>query len=208
MPLRSRLFDAFAARPRPPAARIVRSGTAVSGDRLRKALGELGVDDITVDVVRTVFEGHLWMLTPEAFLYYLPALMDSSLTSYQAVSVFASELIGSLTQPSRADVEESLDRLQQLPPTAGLRDPRTADLLREQQLEWFDSGTPTKIFHDRFDDVSATEGAAILTFLEAFRDQHGADFPFDELDTAIERYWARFRSSELPQSSGDEPPAQ
>lgn len=118
--------------------------------------------------------------------------MDLSLTSYQAVSVFASELIGALTLPSRRDVEESLDRLEQLPRGAGLRDPRIADQLRAQQLEWFDSGTPTRIFHERFDDVSAAEGAAVLAFLEAFRDQHGANFPFDELDTAIDRYWSRF----------------
>jgi hypothetical protein len=194
MTFRSQLFDAFAGRPRPPLSRIVRPGTAVNADRLRQALAERTVGDISVHDLNAVFEGHLWMLTPEAFLYYLPALMDISLASYQSVSVFASELIGALTQPSRTDVEASLDLLQQLPPTAGLRDPRTADLLREQQLEWFDSGTPTRVFHERFDGVTATEGAAVLSFLEAFRDRHGANFPFGELDAAIGRYWNSFRS--------------
>ena len=131
-----------------------------------------------------------------AFLHYLPALMDIALNKYGNVSVFASELIGALTKPDRGDVLASLDRLDQLPPELGLSDPAIADPLRRQQLEWFDSGTPTAIFEERFDNLTDPEGAAILAFLEAFRDQHGANFPFDELDTAIDRHWAGFRGSE------------
>lgn len=136
------------------------------------------------------------MLTRAAFLHYLPALMDLSLTRYKTVSVFASELVGALTKPSRADVVRSLDLLEQHPPGLTLSDPTTAGLLREQQLEWFDSGAPTAIFEERFDALDAREGGAILAFLEAFREQHGAGFPFDELDVAIDRHWAAFRGSQ------------
>jgi hypothetical protein len=66
-------------------------------------------------------------------------------------------------------------------------------MLRAQQLEWFDSGTPTAIFHERFDGLSDAEGAAVLAFLAAFRDAHGADFPFGEVDAAIDRHWSRYR---------------
>jgi hypothetical protein len=55
-------------------------------------------------------------------------------------------------------------------------------------------GTPTAIVHERFDDLSAAEGSAVLAFLEAFRDEHGADFPFGELDVAINRHWSAFRT--------------
>jgi hypothetical protein len=192
---RSRLFDAFASCPRPAAARIVRPESGADGDRVQEALADKTVAEISVHDVNKIFEGNLWMLTPEAFVYYLPALMDSALNQYGSVSVFASELIGALTEPSRADVVASLDRLEQVPPGLALADPTTRELLRAQQLEWFDSGTPTAIFHERFDGLTPAEGSAILAFLEAFREQHEANFPFGELDAAIDRHWARFRSS-------------
>src|SRR6185436_893876 len=105
----------------------------------------------------------------------------------------ASELISALTEPSRDDVVTSLDRLAELPPGMTLSNPAVAEQLRKQQLEWFDSGAPTALFEERFSDLTDDEGAAILAFLEAFRDQQGASFPFGELDAAIERHWARYR---------------
>jgi len=163
-------------------------------DRLRELLGTKTSADITNYDLRTVVEGKLWMLTPEAFLYFLPAFLHASLESYASVSVFASELIGTLTEPSRTDIVEALDRVAQSPSDLGLPADMT-DLLRKQQLEWFDSGTPTIIFHERFDNLTHAEGVAIFTFFVAFQEAHGADFPFNELDTAIDRYWVRYRDS-------------
>ncbi len=151
--------------------------------------------EVSVHDVNAVFEGNLWMLTREAFLHYLPVLMYLSLTRYRSVSVFASELIGALTKPSRADVVRSLDMLEELPPGLALSDASMSGLLRKQQLEWFDSGAPTAMFEERFDGLGHREGRAILAFLEAFRAQHGEDFPFDELDVAIDRHWVRFRGA-------------
>lgn len=195
MTLRARLFDAFASRPRPTAERIVRPQAGAEGARVRDPLARRAVSEVSVPDVTTVFEGNLWMLTRDAFLYYLPALMHLSLTRYDSVSVFASELVGALTEPSRDDVVASLDRFEQLATDPATRNPAVADLLRSQQLEWFDSGTPTALFHERFDDLHAAEAGAVLAFLEAFRAEHGASFPFGELDAAIGRYWARFRQT-------------
>jgi hypothetical protein len=193
MTLESRLFDAFTSRPHPAATDILRAESASVDDEVRRVLTERTVKDLSVEDVNNAVEGNLWALTPAAFLYYLPAFMRFCLLSYRSVSVFASELIGALTEPARSDVVESLERLGQLPPGLALSDPVTAGMLRAQQLEWFDSGTPTAIFHERFDGLSAAEGAAVLAFLEAFRGAHGADFPFGELDAAIDRHWARYR---------------
>jgi len=193
MTLKSRLFGAFQSHPHPAAADIVRQEVTAGGDRVRDALAEKPAPEVTVHDVNAVFEGNLWMLTPAAFLHYLPALMDLSLTRYGQVSIFASELIGALTEPSRDDVVASLDRLEDLPPELRLSDPAVSGELRRQQLEWFDSGTPSGIFHERVDGLSADEGGAVLAFLEAFREQHGENFPFGELDAAIDRHWARFR---------------
>jgi hypothetical protein len=51
----------------------------------------------------------------------------------------------------------------------------------------FDSGIPTAIFHEHFDNLTHSEGAAILAFFVAFQEAHGADFPFDELEIAVNR---------------------
>ena len=188
MSLGPSLFRAFTSRSQPADTNIVRQDCANDGRRLREALAGTTAAELSVEQVNTLFEGNLSMLTREAFLYYLPALMHLSLTHYRSVSVFASELVGALTKPSRDDIVASLDTLEQRPSHAA-----TAQLLRDEQLAWFDSGTPTAIFAERFDGLAVTEGRSVLAFLEAFRTAHGADFPFDELDAAIDRYWARFR---------------
>jgi hypothetical protein len=193
--LKAVFFNAFAARSRPAADQIIRPGARPDeSDPVRELLAAKTAAELTDDDLRTGIEGNLWMLTAEAFLYFLPAFLYAALDSYSSVSVFASELIGALTEPSRTDVVEALDQLARLPSPLGLP-PDMTELLRRQQLEWFDSGSPTALFHERFDKLTPAEGAAILAFFDAFQQAHGADFPFDELETAVDRYWARYRNS-------------
>ncbi|MGA1871230.1 MAG: hypothetical protein ACMUJM_22085 [bacterium] len=116
--------------------------------------------------LRTEIEGNLWMIAPEAFRYFLSAFLHASLESYASVSVFVSELVGALTELSRPDVVKALDRVARISPGPGLPDDMT-DLLRKQQLEWFDSGAPTAIFHERVDSLTPAEGTAILAFFVA-----------------------------------------
>lgn len=195
MNLKTLFFNAFASRPRPTATQIIRSVVShYEGEYLRELLATKTSTELTNYELRTVVESNLWMLTPEAFLYFLPAFLHASLESYASVSVFASELIGALTALSRTDVVEALDQVAQSSSEFGLPDDMT-ELLRKQQLEWFDSGTPTAIFHERFDNLTHAEGAAILAFFAAFQEAHGADFPFNELETAVDRYWVRYRDS-------------
>jgi hypothetical protein len=194
MSTKSRFFDAFAARPRPLATQILRPAVSHDGDRLRELLAMKTSTELTAYEIRTEVEGNLWMLGPEAFRYFLPAFLHASLESYTSISVFVSELIGALTEPSRADVVEALDRAARIPSRLGLPDD-TIELLRKQQLEWFDSGTPVAIFHERVDSLTPAEGSAILAFFVALQEAHGADFPFGELEIAVDRYWARYRAS-------------
>ncbi len=194
MNLKALFFNAFASRPRPQVSQILRQDVNYhEGDRLRELLAKKTSTELKDYELRTVVESNLWMLTPEAFLYFLPAFMYVSLKSYSSVSVFTSELIGALTEPSRMDVLDALDQVATFPSELGLPGDMT-ELLRKQQLEWFDSGTPTTIFHERFDSLTHVEGAAILAFFFALQEAHGADFPFKELETAVDRYWARYRT--------------
>lgn len=195
MNLKTLFFSAFASRPRPSATQIIRPVVSHhEGDPLRELLATKTSTELTNYELRTVVEINLWMLTPKAFLYFLPAFLHASLKSYASLSVFASELIGALTEPSRMDVVEALDQVARTRTELGLPDDMV-ELLRKQQLEWFDSGTPTAIFHERFDNLTDTEGVAILAFFDTFKEAHGADFPFGELETAVNRYWGRYRDS-------------
>jgi hypothetical protein len=187
----SRFFETFAARSRPPEHQLLRQAVGADGERLRAVLAASAPPELSIEAIRTVVEGNLWMLGPEAFRYFLPAFLHAALEHYDSLSVFASELVGALTEPSREDVLQSLDRDVQIPTSIDIR---KADLLRAQQLEWFDSGTPVAIFRERVDGLTDAEGAAVLAFLVAFKDAHGADFPFDELQIAIDRHWARYHS--------------
>lgn len=192
MTARARLFQAFALRARPPAGQILRQVAAGNGDRLRQLLAAKTSEELSPTDIRTEVEGNLWMLASEGFRYFIPSFLDASLNAYSSVSVFASELIGALTEPSREAIISGVNRASQALPELGLSIDGL-DGAREQQLEWFDSGAPDAIFHDRFDDLTTAEGAVVLEFLIAFQQRHGRDFPFDELQTAIVHHWSRYR---------------
>ncbi|TVR82562.1 MAG: hypothetical protein EA405_06300 [Rhodospirillales bacterium] len=191
MTLKTRFFDAFASRPRPSGDEILRPSVRHDGDRLRELLATRTSTQLSPYELRSEVEGNLWMLSPKAFRYFLPAFLSAALECYDTISVFASELVTALTKPDRADVEAALDRLSGASPRLRLPEETTRQL-REQQLDWFDSGTPSAIFHERVEDLSQDEGRAILAFFDAFRERHGADFPFGELDAAIDRYWNEY----------------
>jgi len=189
MTSRATLFVAFASRPRPTMSQMLGPAVTGDGDCLRKLLAAKMAEELLAPDIRAEVAGNLWMLSPEAFRYFLPAFLRAALDAYSSVSVFASELIDSLTLPLREGVVATFERLGELPrfPTD------TLDVLRQQQLEWFDSGTPAAIFRERFEPLTAAEGGAVLDFLLEFQRAHGQNFPFDELQTAIDGYWSRYR---------------
>lgn len=191
--LEIRFFDAFVSRPRPLDIQILRPAVRHGGDRLRDMLAAKTTIELSTYDIQTQVEGNLWMLAPVAFCYFLPAFMHISIESYASISVFVSELVGALTEPSRADVVEALDRAALIPQGLGIVDDMM-ELLRKQQLEWFDSGIPLAIFHERVDGMTAAEGVAVLSFFDTLQASHGLDFPFGELAIAVDRHWARFRA--------------
>ncbi len=192
MHLKNLFYDAFAKRPRPEANQILRHGVA-RGDELRNFLVGKTSETLTAEDIRTEVEGYLSLLSPEAFLYFLPAFLHASLAHDDIVSVFSSGLIGVLTKPNSQDGIDALDRLREiLSEATGLTDD-TLNQIEKQQSEWFSSTIPETIFHERFNNLTHDEGAAILAFLIAFEKDFGMDFPFDELKTAIDRHWYQYK---------------
>jgi hypothetical protein len=196
MNLKACFFDAFTSRPRPLDTQILQPYVRYGGDSLRDLLVAKTSTELSTYDIRTEVEGNLWMLAPQAFCYFLPAFMHASLESYESLSIFVSELVSALTEPSRADVVEALDRAALIPHGLGLADD-TMEKLRKQQLELFDSGIPFAIFHERVDGMTAAESAAVFFFFDALQAAHGEDFPLGELASAVDRYWIRFRASSM-----------
>jgi hypothetical protein len=186
-------FSAFAPRPRPLDDHFILSTVGSEGSRLRSVLAATTPASLSKDQIRTVVDGCIWMLTPEAFRYFLPGFFKAGLENYAELSNFVAELIGALTRPEPGDVQQALERVAQIPTGMGLS-PETLEQLRRQQLEWSNSGAPLKTFTERVESLSAAEGAAILAFLVLVRDTHGKDFPFHEPQIAIDRYWARYQT--------------
>jgi len=193
--VKSHLFSAFASRPQPAADRILnKSVSEYEGRELREYLTGKTADELVAADLRTIVGGNLWMLTPEAYLYFLPAFLHMALEHNEEIGVIDSELIEDLIEPAREDVVNALDQLEQNQSEARLP-ADMLEILRKQQLEWIDSGAPMAVFIERFSNLSHAEGTAILAFLDAFQAAYGEDFPFGEIQTAIDRYWARFRDS-------------
>ena len=162
------------------------------GDGLRGVLTVTDPADLSLDKVRAEVEGNLWMLAPEAFRYFLPAFLNLSVEHYDSLRNFVAELIGALTEPTRADVLQALNYAAQIPGGMGLTS-ETLRQLRQQQLDWYDSGKPLATYQERIADLSSAEGEAILDFLVAIWDVHGEDFPFNEPRIAIDRHWGRYQ---------------
>lgn len=190
---KSLIFGAFGSRLRPAPSQTVRPDVHDDSKLLAEFLAAKTSDGLSAANIGSEIQGNLRMLAPEAFHYFLPAFLYATINSYALLRDFAAELVETLTEPRRQDVIESFQRMERAPQE--LRFPQeTIALLRKQQLEWFDSGAPTSVFHERFDDLTQAEGGVISAFLDWLKATHGADFPFAELESAADRFWSRYQS--------------
>lgn len=182
-------------RPRPAYHQLIDPTVGREGDRLQARLADTDPAAITVDILRHEVEGNLWMLTPEAFRYFLPTFLSLGVAHYDQLGAFVAELVTALTEPTREDVVLALDRMEHLPVQVLGMAPAPLGPLRKQQLDWFDSGEPVERYQARIDTLSEAEGGAILRFLTILHERHAGDFPFDELDIAIQRHWGRYQAT-------------
>jgi hypothetical protein len=174
-------FSAFASRPRPSDADLLE---AVNGyperEQARDLLSTRQPAELTVEELRSIVGGNLFLLKPSAFLYFLPAILTAITVDYPALTVITSELLDLLAPPAQGDSHRS---------GVGLAD-ETAGLSRSLKPQLLDSGILAERFTARVDGVSREEARAILLFLEQLRDRYGEDFPDGAIDKAI-AYWER-----------------
>jgi hypothetical protein len=183
-------FLAFAGRPRPASAGLL---DAVNGhperERARDLLSKRRPSELSVHDLRDVVGGNLGLLTPEAFLYFLPAFLAAIDADYPALTVIAYELVDQLAPPARGDVVEDYERLRRNVREGGADLPEAmVEMLRSQALQLVDSGMAQQRFAARFGGIAPEEARAILTFLRRLRDRYGADFPGGAVEKAF-AYW-------------------
>ena len=190
--LKAYFFNAFVSRPRPLATQILPLSPLVQYEykELGQFLATITPIELTAQEMRYEIGGDIVALTPEALLYFLPAFLYYSLKSFYSARIFADALVYILTKPSRNDIVETYDYLAQCSP--GLPD-NMLELNRKQELEGFDSGESLAAFHERFDSITPEEGKAVLTFLLALKESYEEEYPFGELDKAINRHWISYQ---------------
>lgn len=182
-------FSAFSSRPRPAPTALL---DAVNGhperERARDLLSARRPSELSVAELRDIVGGNLGLLTPDAFLYFLPAFLAAITADYPALTVITSELLSQLTPPVRDEVAARYERLRRNNPSGVGLPEETFEILRSQARQLIDSGILARRFAARFDGIGSQEARAIIAFLHRLRERYGEDFPGGALDAAI-AYW-------------------
>lgn len=143
--------------------------------------------ELTPTEIRDVISGNLWMLTPAAFHYYLPAFLAAMLQDDGNLGLFSNEMVDSLIRPNVGDAELLLERFD------GQSEVAFVSSLGSIYHEWYSSGWPDTLFLHRYGTLTDAEKHAVLVCIERFREVYGDDYPDDELGEVITRYWSAYR---------------
>lgn len=128
----------------------------------------------------------LAFMTPEAFVWFLPAYMVVSVLLYSESDTLTSTLISCLTPPDEADsrqFETLVEDTRALDPDLLLEEPRPVSLGADDEL--------LEHFTERATRLNVAEKAAVRDYLEYIDAEHGGDFPVFGPRQALDRYWAR-----------------
>jgi len=124
-------------------------------------------------------------------LSLLPAASCTHPSNRITVSVFAFGALVPSPSPPRGR-SGALDRLAHPSPELGL--PRRCSRLCGSSRWSGRIRASRRHFHGRFDGCPGRR-IRVLAFLVAFQHAHGANFPFDEIETAVHRHWGRYQDS-------------
>lgn len=130
-------------------------------------------------------------LSPEGYHFYLPAFMTISIIDFSRADIIPDEIIRSLTLPDPSDIDKTQE-LAELYPELQPFSPDEWEELIKTITERYHNGDLEKKFFQYVSKFSFDQCKVIHEFLEYMRDTHGEDFPTQEPDIAIKRYWHRF----------------
>jgi len=187
------IAERFGRMTHPGEARLVLDGTGphLECERIRRAFGGRHWRDLPFEFLDDQ-KGALFFMSPEGYRFYLPAFLFYSVTDFFRADTIPDEVIRTLTPPDESDID-GVDRtaaenpeMQPLGPEewrgtlAMLKEPRSCVVLRRR-------------FEERVSGFDGPTSLAIRRFLEHMRDAYGKEFPNQEPQTAIGRYWHRFQ---------------
>jgi hypothetical protein len=127
----------------------------------------------------------LAFMTPEAFVWFLPAYLVASVTAYAESDTLTSSLITCLTPPDEADsrqFETLVEETRALDPDLLVEEPQPVSLGADDKLLAY--------FMERVARLNPDEKAAVRDYLEYIDAAHGEDFPVFGPKQALDRYWA------------------
>lgn len=184
--------EAFGNVPYPGDEQIVRdnSGFHLECEKIKSLLKGKDWRDVSFDTLKRL-RSALPFLSAQGFRYYLPAFMVMSIINFHESDIIPDEVIRTLTLPDAADV----DRIQKLATLYPEMQPFPSEewlQILKTMVNTYNNGEQERAFFERISGFNAAQSSIICEFLEYMKDVHGQDFPNEEPETAIKRYWYLF----------------
>lgn len=124
------------------------------------------------------------IMTPEAFAWFLPAYLVTSVELYSETDTLTSSLIARLTPPDQADARQFEALIEEMRAL-------DVDLVDESPTDCLGADDELlQVFMERVAVLTQEEKEAVRGYLEYVDSEHGADFPVFGPKQALDRYWA------------------
>lgn len=133
----------------------------------------------------------LFFLSPAGYRFYLPAFMFYSVTDFYRADVIPDDVIQTLTLPSESDVDQIRELASGHPEMQPFSSNEWEQLLKKI-TDTYTIGSPERIFFERVSGFNLAQCKVIRQFLDYMQHTYDNEFPNQEPQIAIERYWYRF----------------
>lgn len=143
----------------------------------------LGLDwrDININFIFPKHVDSLCYMTPQAFSYFVPGYMLASIENYEWIDTVPDNLVSYFTFPSQRDIQGLNSFIKQA---------CIQDNVPITEITFDDD---VSIFYGRMKYFSQRQKQEIYKFLQFLIQEHGDDFPNNEPQLAIDRYWTIFQ---------------
>lgn len=130
-------------------------------------------------------------LSQEGYRFYLPAFMVFSVSDFYRADIIPYEVISSLTRPITSDMERIRQMVMLQPEMQHVSEDEWEQIFKIM-AETYQSGSLEDNFFSRVSGFSLPQCKIIRQFLEYMRDVFEEEFPNQEPQIAIDRYWYMF----------------
>ncbi len=133
----------------------------------------------------------LFFLSPEGYRFYLPAFMFYSVADFERADVIPDEVIQTLTFPSKLDISRIEEFSARMKNNNIIMDDEWNELVQMLGNSYKD-GSLERLFLDRISGFDIGQRQVIRKFLEYIGDVYRDEYPNQEPQIAINRFWYQF----------------